>query len=40
MDEDKIKQDYEKIKELLSRIKSAVKNMEQEKECKETTSND
>lgn len=33
-EEDKIKQDYEKIKQLLSRIKSAMRTVEQEEECK------
>lgn len=35
LEEDKIKQDYEKIKQLLSRIKSALRTVEQEEECKE-----
>lgn len=35
IEEDKIKQDYEKIKQLLSRIKSAMRTVEQEEECKE-----
>lgn len=34
LEEDKIKQDYEKIKQLLSRIKSAMRTVEQEEECK------
>lgn len=34
-EEDKIKQDYEKIKQLLSRIKSAMRTVEQEEECKD-----
>lgn len=33
-EEGKIKQDYEKIKQLLSRIKSAMRTVEQEEECK------
>ena len=35
IEEDKIQQDYEKIKQLLSRIKSAMRTVEQEEECKE-----
>lgn len=34
LEEDKIKQDYEKIKQLLSRIRSAMRTVEQEEECK------
>ena len=34
LEDDKIKQDYEKIKQLLSRIKSAMRTVEQEEECK------
>lgn len=34
IEEDKIKQDYEKIRQLLSRIKSAMRTVEQEEECK------
>ena len=34
LEEDKIKQDYEKIKQLLSRIKSAMRIVEQEEKCK------
>lgn len=34
IEEDKIQQDYEKIKQLLSRIKSAMRTVEQEEECK------
>jgi hypothetical protein len=33
LEEDKIKQDYAKIKQLLSRIKSAMRTVEQEEEC-------
>lgn len=40
LEEDKIKQDYEKIKQLLSRIKSAMKTVEQEEECKEAIPNE
>ena len=34
IEEDTIKQDYEKIRQLLSRIKSAMRTVEQEEECK------
>lgn len=40
IEEDNIKQDYEKIKQLLCRIKSAMRNVEQEDECKETILNE
>lgn len=35
IEEDIIKQDYEKIRQLLNRIKSAMRTVEQEEECKE-----
>jgi hypothetical protein len=35
VEEDKIQQDYKKILQLLSRIKSAMRNVKQEEECKE-----
>lgn len=40
IEEDKIQQDYEKIKQLLSRIKSAMRTVEQEEECEEVISNE
>ena len=40
IEEDNIKQDYEKIKQLLCRIKSAMRTVEQEEACKETILNE
>ena len=36
VEEDNIKQDYQQVKLLLSRIRSAMRNVEQEEECKDT----
>lgn len=40
IEEDKIQQDYERIKQLLSRIKSAMRTVEQEEKCKEAIPNE